>query len=159
MHGTDLLKYGHTFLVDALDGLDERHYNNAAICGVWTVKDVIAHLASTELRFVDILHKVLEIEVATPTFDAMFKLGSAFNDAEVDKRKAMSYQAVWDEYDKAQQKVAELWKQVPREKQQQTGLLDWYGSEYDLEDFLVYTSYAHKREHGAEINVLKDTVK
>lgn len=157
MHGKDILNYGHDFLLRALDGLDEQYLESEPICGVWTTKDVIAHLASLELCFVDILHTVLKIDVSTPTLDTMFKLGpAAFNDSEVDKRKSMSYQEVWEEYDSARQKVAELWEQVPESKQRHSGLLEWYGAEYDLEDFMVYTFYGHKREHSAQINILKD---
>jgi hypothetical protein len=39
------------------------------------------------------------------------------------------------------------------------GLLAWYGAEYDLEDVVAYSQYGHKREHGAQVNVYKDTVK
>ena len=38
----------------------------------------------------------------------------------------------------------------------QAGLIDWYGAEYDLEDFLIYSYYGHKREHSAQIEVFKD---
>ena len=31
------------------------------------------------------------------------------------------------------------------------GLLGWYTAEYDLEDFLVYTYYVHKREHCTQV--------
>jgi hypothetical protein len=31
--------------------------------------------------------------------------------------------------------------------------------EYSLDDYIVYSSYGHKREHGAQINVFKDTLK
>lgn len=160
MHGSAMLGYGHDFIVKALDGLDEAYVDSEGICGVWTVKDVIAHLASFELFFIDVLHTVLEIEAATPAIDVMFKLGpQGFNDSEVEKRKGMSYQEVWEEYDTARKKATELWAQVPEEKQRQAGLLEWYGAEYDLEDFMVYSFYAHKREHGAQINIFKDKFK
>jgi len=157
MHGADVLHYGHDFLLRALDGLDESHYDKEAICGVWTVKDVIAHLASHELVFIEILNTVLGNEVPMPNMQAMGTIGpAAFNESEVDKRKSLSYREIWEEYDTAQQKVAELWVQIPEAKQHQAGLLAWYGDEYDLEDFVAYSFYGHKREHSAQINVLKD---
>jgi hypothetical protein len=38
----------------------------------------------------------------------------------------------------------------------QNGTLPWYGSEYDLDDFIVYTFYGHKREHSAQIAAFRD---
>ena len=60
------------------------------------------------------------------------------------------------EYNTAFERVTELLAQVPLETQRQEGLLAWYGAEYDLEDFLAYSFYAHKREHGAQINEFKN---
>ena len=31
--------------------------------------------------------------------------------------------------------------------------------DYSLDDFLVYSYYGHKGEHGAQINVFKDVLK
>jgi uncharacterized damage-inducible protein DinB len=160
MHGGDILYYGHDFLLRALNGLDKQYFDTEPICGVWTTKDVIAHLASHELFFIDVLHTVLEIDAPKPSMDIMFQVGpGVYNDSEVDKRKSMSYQEVWEEYDTARQKVEALWAQVPEEKLRQSGLLEWYGAEYDLEDFMVYSFYGHKREHSAQINILKDKFK
>jgi hypothetical protein len=66
---------------------------------------------------------------------------------------------VLDEYLSAQAKTAELIETVPLDLRCKTGALTWYGAEYDLEDFLVYTYYGHKREHGAEINHFKSKLK
>jgi hypothetical protein len=53
----------------------------------------------------------------------------------------------------------ELAGRLPAESYHQTGLIPWYGAEYDLDDFLVYTYYGHKREHGAQIAVFRDQIK
>jgi hypothetical protein len=39
------------------------------------------------------------------------------------------------------------------------GLLPWYSAEYDLEDYITYAFYGHKREHCAQIAVYRDTLK
>ena len=87
------------------------------------------------------------------------EMRGSWNDFEVDERKDKSYQEVLDEYLSAQAKTAELIETVPLELQRKTGALTWYGAEYDLEDFIAYTYYGHKREHGAEINHFKDKFK
>ena len=48
---------------------------------------------------------------------------------------------------------------IPPDTWRQNGTLPWYGAEYSLDDFIVYTFYGHKREHTAQINVFKDTLK
>ena len=47
----------------------------------------------------------------------------------------------------------------PRTRRREAGTLLWYGAEYDLEDYIAYTFYGHKREHMAQVNVFLDTVK
>jgi hypothetical protein len=52
-----------------------------------------------------------------------------------------------------------LAKQISPEKWRENGTLPWYGMEYALDDYIVYTFYAHKREHAAQIGVFKDALK
>ena len=126
------------------------------VCGVWSVQDIVAHMASYEGLLIEILNGVLGIEVPAPFMQMMMGLGPpGFNDAEVAKRHDKAYDAVLKEYLDAYAKSTELLAQIPEVTQRQAGLLEWYGPDYDLEDFLVYTYYAHKREHGGEINAFK----
>jgi hypothetical protein len=157
MHTNDMLKYGQYFFMNALEGVDEAHCNDEGVCGLWSVKDIIAHMASLEQLLIEVLGWINDNTVSTPNLRSYGELGVAWNDAEVDKRKAASYQAVLDEYLSAQARAAELIETVPLELQRKTGALTWYGAEYDLEDFIVYTYYGHKREHGAQINLFKTT--
>jgi hypothetical protein len=46
--------------------------------------------------------------------------------------------------------------QIPAEKLREAGTLPWYGMEYSLDDFLVYTYYGHKREHSAQVDAFRD---
>ncbi len=46
--------------------------------------------------------------------------------------------------------------QISAETWEHEGLLPWYGQEYDLEDFIAYTYYGHKREHCGQIAVFRD---
>jgi hypothetical protein len=157
MHANDVIKYGHSFLERALDGLDESHYEDEGVCGFWSVKDIIGHLTFFEGLLVEILNGVLDIDAPTPFMQGVMENGmGAMNDLEYEKRKDTPFAEVMEEYNTYRAQVADLIEQVPLETQRQAGLLAWYGSEYDLQDFLVYTFYGHKREHGAQINVLKD---
>ena len=159
MHANDILKYGHYFFMNSLEGIDEAHLHDSGVCGAWSVKDIVAHIGATELVLIDVLNWIKDNTVATPILQKYGEMRQDWNDFEVNQRKDKSYQEVLDEYLGAQAKCAELIETVPLELQRKTGALSWYGAEYDLEDFIVYTFYGHKREHGAQINLFKDKFK
>src|SRR4051794_38346924 len=55
MNAPDVLKYGQLTLLDGLDGLPEADWETPGVCGVWSVRQIIAHLASYEAVIADIL--------------------------------------------------------------------------------------------------------
>jgi hypothetical protein len=131
----------------------------SGVCGIWSVRQIIAHLASHELIMIDALASLLDAQSPTPALEAYGAQGLAYNDIEVEKRQGMTYAAIVDEYKASAARVRELAARVPLERRRTAGLLPWYGREYDLEDFVAYSAYGHKREHGAQINVYRDTLK
>jgi uncharacterized protein (TIGR03083 family) len=155
MHPHDVLKYGHTTLIATLDNFPPSAVNRPGACGVWSVKDIVAHLASYELMLVDVLHSHLG-EAATPHLDQLFAQGDQFNDSQVEARQAHSFEQVLSEYNDAHAQVMALAAQLPATAFQQTGSLPWYGAEYDLDDFIVYSFYGHKREHSAQVAAFRD---
>jgi uncharacterized protein (TIGR03083 family) len=151
MNPLDVLKYGHRTVLKAVDGLPEPDWHTPGAVGVWTVKDVIAHLASHEQAFVEILQSLLS-EAMTPTLDR-FKQGAAgFNDPEVLRRRSLSGAEALAELADAHAQTLVLLPQLPEELLRRTGALPWYGAEYDLEDYICYGVYGHKREHSAQID-------
>lgn len=82
--------------------------------------------------------------------------GMGFNDKQVEMRKDASAADVlavqFGEHDRVRAQVAEM----PADIFRQTGTLPWYGAEYSLDDFIVYTYYGHKREHAAQIAAFRD---
>jgi hypothetical protein len=151
MNPLDVLKYGHRTVLKAVDGLPEADWLIPGAVGVWTVKDVIAHLASHEQVFVEILQSLLG-EAATPTLER-FKRGTAeFNDPEVHRRQSMTIAEVQAELADAHAQTLVLLPQIPEELRRRVGVLPWYGAAYDLEDYICYGCYGHKREHAAQID-------
>lgn len=92
MNALDVLRYGHQTVLQTIDGMPDDEWETPNVCGVWSSKDIVSHLASFELAHVEVLNGLL-----------------GKND----------------------------------------------GPEYDLEDFIVYTSYGHKREHCAQIKLFR----
>src|SRR5690606_3469365 len=155
MHAVDILKYGHYTVLRPLEGLAEPDWRTAGACGIWAVKDIMAHLTSYELVLVEILSGLLDGS-PTPTIERFTQDPQRFNDVEVGSRQGQIVEDVMAEYRAAYGQTARLIARVPPEMFQQTGILPWYGAEYDLDDFLVYTFYGHKREHAAQIAAFRD---
>jgi hypothetical protein len=55
MNAVDILKYGQQTVFQTLEGFPASALDTPGACGVWSVKDIIAHLASYEEVLVDVL--------------------------------------------------------------------------------------------------------
>jgi uncharacterized damage-inducible protein DinB len=154
MNASDILKYGNQTFLRSLENVPQSEWEKGGVCGVWSVKDIVAHLASYELVLCDILGGFIG-SGPTPHLD-QFKAGRGFNDSQVEMRKGKSSAEVLAEYNAAHAEVMRLIAQLPTEKLREPGTLPWYGMEYALDDFLVYTYYGHKREHSAQVDIFRD---
>ena len=161
MNAIDILKYGQQTILGAIQGFPEAAWETPGACGVWSVKDIIAHLASYEA----VLGEVLSNVAASNTGTDGHYLGKftdpdgQFNDTEVALRKEKSLQDVLGEFNDTHAQVMSLVTQISPETLRQTGTLPWYGMAYSLDDFLVYTQYGHKREHSAQIAAFRDQLR
>lgn len=156
MNARDVLKYGHQTVLRTLDGLPKTEWETPGVCGTWSVKDIIAHLASYEHLLIDVLSTFLDGGL-TPYLEKMRTLGPLqFNDDEVALRQDKTIADVLAEYNDIHAQTMALAARIPAETYQQNGTLPWYGPEYDLDDFIVYSFYGHKREHSAQIAVFCD---
>jgi len=155
MNATDILKYGQLTVLQTIDGFPETAWERAGACGIWSVKDIIAHLASYEQVLVDIL-TTFTGGGSTPVLNSYIELGGQFNDIEVSRRQAKTIQDVLAEFNDTHTQVMSLIVTIPAEALRQTGTLPWYGMNYALDDVLVYMYYGHKREHSAQIAAFRD---
>jgi len=156
MNAVDVLKYGHQTVLRTLDNLPQAEWETPGVCGAWSVKEIIAHLASYEHLLVDVLQTFLD-GGPTPYLDKMGALGLlGFNDVEVAARQDMTIAETLAEFTDTHAQTMALAARIPAETYRQKGTLAWYGSEYDLDDFIAYSFYGHKREHSAQIAVFCD---
>ena len=155
MNAFDILKYGHGTVLQSIEGLPESAWEAPGACGVWSIKDIIAHLASYEHVLVDVLTTFVSSS-PTPYLSKFTDPGGNFNDPEVAARKGKSVYEVLGEYNDINAQVMSQAARIPAETFRQTGTLPWYGMEYALDDFIVYTQYGHKREHSAQIAAFRD---
>ncbi|MCC6805696.1 MAG: DUF664 domain-containing protein [Anaerolineae bacterium] len=159
MNAEDVLKYGHQTVLHSIDGLTEAQCLVEGVCGWWSVRHIVAHLASHELVMNELLRQFLGEPQDTALFESFIQDPLAFNDIEVEKRRAASFADVVAEYTNAAAVTSELTARIPVVQRRQAGTIPWYGSEYDLEDLFAYSNYGHKREHCAQIAVYRDTLK
>src|SRR5437588_7030712 len=155
MNATDILKYGQLTVLQTIDGFPETAWETPGACGVWSVKDIIAHLASYEQVLIDILTACMG-GGPTPVLNSYLEQGDQFNDIEVSRRQAKTIQDVLAEFNDTHTQVMSLIVKIPSETLRQTGTLPWYGMDYSLDDVLVYMYYGHKREHSAQIAAFRD---
>jgi len=155
MNASDILKYGHGTVLQTIEGFPESAWQTPGACGVWSVKDIIAHLTSYEHVILDVLSTFVS-SGPTPYLNKFTDPDSNFNDTEVAARKGKSVKEVLGEYNDTNAQVMSLATRITVETFRQTGTLPWYGMEYALDDFIVYTQYGHKREHSAQIAAFRD---
>ena len=157
MNAVDILKYGQQTVLQTLEGFPASALETPGACGVWSVKDILAHLTSYEEVLVDVLSTFVG-KHATPYLNKFTEPGGQFNDDEVGIRKGRTMREVLDEFNDAHAQVMSLAGQIRPETFRQSGTLPWYGMEYALDDFIVYAYYGHKREHSAQIAAFRDLV-
>ncbi len=153
MHAVDVLSYGHRNLMRSLSGIEGADWKKTGVCGVWSAKDVMAHLASYEIMLGEVLGNFQGLE-QMPTWQRYQVDGG--NHAEVEQRKTHTIEEILAEYAAANEIVDQRIRQLSSETLRQSGALPWYGEDYDLEDYVVYVGYGHKREHAAQMNAFKD---
>lgn len=156
MNAADVLKYGNLTLLGSVEGLATDDWETPGVCGVWSVRGVVAHLASYEAVLVELLDGFVGGSAPTPLLDRFRDPGANFNDAEVAARASRSVEETLAELNGAHARVLDLIAEVPVDLARRAGTLPWYGEPYSLEDLLVYLYYGHKREHSAQILVFRD---
>ena len=148
MNAVDIVRYGHGTVMESIGRVPKVKWERPGACGVWSIKNIVAHLASYEQALGDLLACFAEGEPRAfrCPFDA------AFNDREVDLRRTLTAAETLAEYTAAYERVIGLLPQLSAETLRENGTLPWYGAEYALDDYLVYALYGHKREHAAQID-------
>ena|SRR5258707_2796794 len=92
----------------------ETAWETPGACGAWSVKVVIAHLASYELVLVDILTTFTGGD-STLVLKSYVELGSQFNDIEVSRSNAVTIQDVLAEFNDTHIQVTSLLVKIPSE--------------------------------------------
>lgn len=155
MNAHDVMMYGHKTLIQALKDFPETEWETKGVCGIWSAKDVISHLASYERILIDVLAGLLGHGEMSALKEFM-EGGQALNDRLVDIRKGRTHQEVLAELNGYHAQALSIAERVPQDKLREVGTIPWYGPEYSVDDYIVYQYYGHKREHSAQIAAYMD---
>lgn len=151
MNIATILYYGQKDLSSALAKVSAEQQNTAGACGKWSIHDVLAHLYSYEQYMYEVVTTILFPSAPTPILEEMKESHEGFSERAVLDGKNMSFAELMEKQKKAHEELLVLLKQIPVETLSKPGTLPWYGGEYALDDYLVYTGYGHKKEHAAQI--------
>lgn len=157
MNARDVLKYGNLTVLRTVNNLAEDDWHTAGVCGHWSVKEIIAHLASFEHILVEALGVAAGGRPGPYIADWMAG-GQAFNDRQVPARAGLTVAETLAEYERTHAETARLAAGLPVDLFRSSGFFPDYGMEYDLDDFIAYSFYGHKREHCAQIAVFRDRI-
>lgn len=149
MKTSEILEQSHTIVMQAVDDLSEDEWDVPGVCGEWSVKDIMAHLASYERLLLDAI-RAFEGEPVTPYIRNFLANGQAFNDAMVDARKYETSQQIMDEYEDAQIQTVSALAKIPEEQARAAGSIPWFGPDRCLTD-VVNMICTHSQEHSNQI--------
>jgi hypothetical protein len=152
MNTLEVLENDHLAVIKSVENLSEIEWDLPGVCGDWSVKEVLAHLAAYELLLIDILETMLG-DQASPT-PYMLRFASsekeAFNRDTIRTRRYRTAQQIEDEYEDAQAQSTSLLARVPSELLQQKRALSWYKPDINLEQWLD-TFHQHIQKHCEQI--------
>jgi hypothetical protein len=116
-------------------------------------------LSLCEYALAEIFQSILETEQPTPILDNLRLNFAGFRESEVQRRRNLAADAILAEYQAAYVQTIPLASQIPADLYHRLGVLPWYGADFDLDDFIVYTFYGHKRERAGQIATFRDRLK
>jgi uncharacterized damage-inducible protein DinB len=154
MNASDMLDQSHLLVFQALEDLPDTGWDLPGACGDWSVKDLVAHLASYEQVLIDALN-TFSGAAPTASLQAFINDPASFDREQVEARRYHTGQQVEDEYNDLQIQSSSLLARIPSERTQQPGTLPWTGTEQSLADFVQMMSQ-HIRKHCAQITDFRE---
>ena len=97
MDALTIMFYGNKTLMDALNAVDTVDWDRPNVCGVWSVKDIVSHLAASELLTSDIFG-LFTGAAEKPMFDRMAAAYATWNDDTVAERRGLNAEQALAEY-------------------------------------------------------------
>ncbi len=156
MNVAENLENAHLLVIQSVDNLNEAEWEVPIAEDSWTVKDIIAHLASYEHLLVEMFDVVLGTSSETPYLTQYRTQHADFNKIQVEARANHTAQQVVDEFEEVQAEATSLLARIPVETIEKKGTLG--DKERSLGD-TVSNLTGHIQRHCAEITAFRDREK
>jgi len=156
MNAVDIFERGHQAVAKAVDGLPDADWETGGVCGVWSVREVVAHLAAYEHMLAEALEMLAGAAGATPHLDEYRAQWPGYNDDKVKERRGMTPAEVWADYRGAHERAVAALPRITAAKLAEVGAIPWYDPQGSIDDLVARLGYGHKREHAAQIGVYRD---
>lgn len=154
MNVVEQVEDAHLLVIQTVNDLPELEWDIPTVTDGWSVKDVIAHLASFEHILVDVCKTFLEESPDTPYLSQYIKQHDDFNNIQVGERSNHTAQQVLDEYEEAQVDATGLLARIPVETIEEKGTLPWYGKDRSLHDLITRLT-SHVAHHCDSITAFR----
>lgn len=155
MNASRIIQRGHQSFLDILKDLPEKNWTDGMVTGSWTVRDVVAHLATYEGLQVETFRKFLDPAVATPLLDQKAKGNfSDFNQERSEELEDQPWQDVLKDYMNSYVKLKEIVEAISPETMAKPGTTVWYGEPSPLDD-VIALNFGHKKHHLAQIKLFR----
>lgn len=146
-----LLRHAHRRVHEVVDPLTAAEWELPDVCGIWSTKQVVAHLTGWAGYFEEFLAPHAGVARPTPHIDDYRALGEdGFNARHGTAAAGLAVDQVCSAYDAVWSRIFALAQQVPPTRWIDAGTLPW-DPEGSLDDFAVYGYYGHHYEHAAQI--------
>jgi uncharacterized damage-inducible protein DinB len=152
MNLPDILFYSQKLVTDSAGNISDEFLMKPGACGEWSVKDILAHITSYEFLLLDVF-KFVKHQKDTPYLHQLNTEYKNFNTLQVNAYKNKSKKNLLQEFMQAYDGVLEQLKNFTPSELRKSGTIPWYGTQYSLDDFVVYANYAHFVEHTTQIKL------
>ena len=158
MSATETLDNSHLYAIQTLDDLNEVEWDIPNVVGDWSVKDIVAHLASYEHLLLEIL-QAFAGQASDKTYITARSQGQEqFNASQVEQRKYETAQHVMDEYQDTQTLTSSLLAQLPADVVTKPETVPSRDGMVSMEQ-LVENLAGHTRTHCDQIRAFRQREK
>lgn len=159
MNAKLIIYYGNKDVEKAYANFPKDKLEITGACGIWSVKDILAHITSYEHLLGEVLGGFIDPRTETPNLKLLSESDAGFNKKIIAEYSSKSFDEIMGEYKAAHEKVMSLIEKISPDDLSKPGTIPWYGKEYALDDYIVYTNYGHKKEHMAQVAAFVDRIK
>lgn len=128
-------------LTEAYSGLPEQAMTESRVTDAWTIKDIIAHVASWEEESLAALPLILEGK-KTPRYSALYGGIDAFNAKRVERNRTLALSEVLRRRDETHRRLIAFLETVPDDR---------FSRETPFRRRLRLDTYRHYAEHAQAI--------